>query len=1279
MTMKMNETAIKRIFVEKKKPFDIEAKALFDDIRGNLGIKSLEGLRVLNRYDIPGITDEEYNGARCTILSEPPVDMVYDQNLALENNEFPIAVEYLPGQYDQRADSAAQCIQIITRKQKPLICAARVIILKGKSISTDDITRIKEYLINPVDSREAKLEIPQTLQMNFTAPPDVETVKDFIYFSINRLEEFRSDQKLAMSLQDLEFCQSYFKNEEKRDPTITEIKVLDTYWSDHCRHTTFQAQLENIEFDDSPLMGPIKKAFEKYLEAYDLVYPDKAAKRDICLMNIATMSMKELKKKGILTDMEISGEVNACSIIREVDVDGKREEWLVMFKNETHNHPTEIEPFGGAATCLGGAIRDPLSGRAYVYQAMRVTGCANPLRKVEDTIPGKLPQRKITTEAAHGYSSYGNQIGVPTGMVWELYHDGYMAKRMEVGAVIGAVPRKNILREEPERGDAILLVGGRTGRDGIGGATGSSKEHTEDSIYTAGAEVQKGNAPEERKLQRLFRNREVCKIIKKSNDFGAGGVSVAVGELADGLEITLDNVPKKYEGLDGTELAISESQERMAVVISPVNLEKFKRLAGEENLEATEIATVTGDKRLKMTWRNRWIVNLKRDFIDTHGVRQKTDVHVSAPSESRADIFFLKTSQDVEKALKQNNLAEAWMENLKDLNTAGQQGLGERFDSSVGGGMVLMPFGGKYQRSPIEAMSAKIPVFSGDTATVSLMSYGFNPDLSSWSPFHGAVYSVVEAACRITAAGGNYQTTRATLQEYFEKLGNDKKRWGKPFSALLGAYHALTELQIPAIGGKDSMSGSFMNLDVPPTLITFAVDTTHACCVTSPEFKKPGSIVVYIPMPMDEQFLPCFDTLRKNLAHIRQWIEKGLILSAQTVRNGGIAAAISKMTFGNHIGFEFDPGFESQALFTPAYGSFLLEIDETCGGKIPGLFQGVEFKIMGRTVSEPVIRFADTGISIALQKALSAWQSTFEEVFPTHLSESKSNETIKRVPAIYTNRNTARPGQKFAQPRVLITVFPGTNCEYETQAAFERAGAVCETFVFRNLTPTDIEESLDMLKAKIQQSQVVVIPGGFSAGDEPEGSGKFIAAVFRNPWIKEAVTKLLKERDGLMLGICNGFQALIKLGLVPYGEIRDMDEGSPTLTFNQIGRHMNRMVRTKVVSVLSPWFIHHEVGEVHIIPSSHGEGRFIAPCEVMDGLMKKGQMATQYVDVDGNPTMDILFNPNGSMNAIEGITSPDGRILGKMAHTERISSYVAVNVPGNKNQRLFESGVSYFK
>lgn len=1270
----MKDKKIRRIYVEKKAPFITEAESLLQDLKTSLGIGGLTGVRVVNRYDISGITSQEYAAARTTIFSEPPVDKVYDEELPLSETETVIAVEYLPGQYDQRADSAAQCIQITTLGQKPVIAAARLMVLQTESPPTaGDLEKIKNYLINPVDSREARLEKPGSLQLDYAVPDDVDRVNGFTGFNEERLEEFRIAQGLAMSLQDLAFCRDYFRDTEARDPFITEIKLLDTYWSDHCRHTTFQTRIREVDFQDSPLTAPIRDTYQEYLDAYLRVHAGTAKENDIdtCLMNIATMSMKALKKSGRLEDMEVSGEVNACSIIRDVTVDGKKEEWLVMFKNETHNHPTEIEPYGGAATCLGGAIRDPLSGRAFVYQAMRVTGSGNPLIPIRDTLPGKLPQRKITTEAAHGYSSYGNQIGVPTGQVTEIYHDGYVAKRMEVGAVMGAVPRKNVLREEPVPGDVILLVGGRTGRDGIGGATGSSKEHTEDSIHTAGAEVQKGNPPEERKLQRLYRNPDAAKLIKKSNDFGAGGVSVAIGELADGLEIFLDRVPKKYEGLDGTELAISESQERMAVVVTPQDAETFIKLAHAENLEAVVVARVTQEKRLKMVWRDTEIVNIGRDFIDTNGVRQETGVTVIAPTRPEPFSVF---SESVANAVAAGDLKTAWIGNLTDLNTGSQRGLVERFDSNVGGLTVLMPFGGAHQHTPTEAMAAKVPVLNGETTTATLMSFGFNPQISTWSPFHGAVYAVVEAVAKIVATGGQYHSIRTSLQEYFEKPGQDKTRWGKPFSALLGAFHAMNKLGIAAIGGKDSMSGTFKDLDVPPTLICFAVDTTETDRVTSPEFKKTGSTAVYIKLPKDNAHMPRFDLLKRYYSRISLLMEVGNILAARTVRNGGIAAAVSEMVFGNKIGIQLTASIDTAEWFTADYGSFILEIDGS-EADVGRMLKGIDHTILGHTIAQPVIRLEKAGAEIPIGDALSAWESVLEPVFPTGVKA----DDPQPVAEIYSRRNTRRPAVRIAKPRVLIPIFPGTNSEYESQHVFEKAGAVVDTLVLRNLTPTDIDQSLQELKKRIDAAQIVWLVGGFSAGDEPEGSGKFISAVFRNPHVKDAVTSLLNERDGLMLGVCNGFQALVKLGLVPYGEIRDLEETSPTLTFNRIGRHMSRMVHTKVVSVKSPWFIKHEPGETYVIPVSHGEGRFVATPAVIQQLTDNGQIATQYVDMEGNPSMHDLFNPNGSVNAIEGIASPDGRVLGKMGHAERVTSDVALNIPGNKYMKLCESGVAYFE
>ncbi len=1253
---------IKRLFVEKKEEFNINAEQLLFDLQENLGISGLKNIHILNRYDISEIKDKEYAIARNTIFSEPPVDYVFDEEL-VSNQARILAIEYLPGQYDQRADSAAQCIQIITLGKRPTIQNARVYVFEG-NISEDDYLKIKNYLINPVDSRPAALTKPESLVLDFHKPTPVKTMRRFIDHSLDELKELHLELALAMSLEDLQFCQQYFNETEARDPSLTEIKLLDTYWSDHCRHTTFDTIIEDIKMEDSPLTSPHKEALALFTKVNKRIYP--ADKQEISLMKLATMSMKELRKSGEMSDMEISGEVNACSIIRPVKVDGQDEEWIIMFKNETHNHPTEIEPFGGAATCLGGAIRDPLSGRAYVYQAMRVTGSGDPRTPIEKTLAGKLPQRKITTEAAHGFSSYGNQIGLATGLVHEFYHPGYVAKRMEVGAVVGAVAKKNIVREEPMVGDVILLVGGKTGRDGIGGATGSSKEHTEESISTAGSEVQKGNPPEERKLQRLFRRAEVCRLIKKSNDFGAGGVSVAIGELADGLDINLDRIPKKYEGLDGTELALSESQERMAVVISAESVNQFRIFAEEENLEAIEIAQVTAENRLKMVWQGQSIVNISRDFLNSNGVRQKTNIKVQAPI---AEENFFNQHPRI-KNCEETAVKKAWLKNLRNLNVANQKGLIERFDSTIGAGSILLPFGGVYQHSPSQAMVAKIPVRGQNASTGTVMSFGFNPHLSSWSPFHGAVFAVVEAVAKIVAAGGDYTTVRLSLQEYFEKLGKEEIRWGKPFSALLGAYYTLNQLRIAAIGGKDSMSGSFNELDVPPTLIAFALTTLPVDKVVSTDFKKRASNVVYVQIPRDQQEMPDFDILKTNYSRIHNLIQQGKVLASFTVGYGGLAAAISKMSVGNRVGFKFNPRFNPASLFAPDYGSILLEIDEH--EDLDSLFSGVDYQLIGYTQSAPSITINNS--SIDLDEAYQHWTKPLELVFPTRSKEAGAEVmTINHV-----KRTKRQPAIKIARPRVVIPAFPGTNCEYDTEDAFNRAGAIAETVVFRNLRPEAITESLAVLRKKISNSQIVALPGGFSSGDEPDGSGKFIAAVFRNPEIAEAVMELLNNRDGLILGICNGFQALVKLGLLPYGEIRQINENDPTLTFNTIGRHVAKMVQTKVVSTLSPWFLLSDPGDIHSVAISHGEGRFVAEPQVLDGLVKGGQIATQYVDLGGNPTYNSEFNPNGSWQAVEGITCPEGRILGKMGHSERMVPWVASNIPGNKDQKLFKSGVGYF-
>jgi phosphoribosylformylglycinamidine synthase len=1252
---------VKRIFVEKEAGFNIEAQGLYEDLRTNLGIQGLKSVRIVNRYDIEGMSEEEYAQARDVVFCEPPVDHLYEESLAAEPDQRIFAIEYLPGQYDQRADSAAQCVQIITRRDKPVIRVAKLVVLEG-DISEEQFQRIKEYCINPVESREASLDKPVSLDLAYEVPDDVAVVKGFTSMNQMKLKSFWESMGFAMTLEDLKFCREYFAGEEHRDPTMTELKVIDTYWSDHCRHTTFLTGINNVEFEKGFYTDVLKSAYDRYQKARSFVYTEKTKQES--LMDIATIAMKKMKKQGLLKDLDESDEINACSISVNVDVDGKEQEWLVMFKNETHNHPTEIEPFGGAATCLGGAIRDPLSGRSYVYQAMRVTGSGDPRTPVEKTIPGKLPQRKITTGAAAGYSSYGNQIGLATGQVAEVYHPGYVAKRMEIGAVIGAAPKENIVRCMPEPGDVVILLGGQTGRDGCGGATGSSKAHTEESLSSCGAEVQKGNPPTERKIQRLFRDPQVTRMIKKCNDFGAGGVSVAIGELAPGLDINLDVIPKKYEGLDGTELAISESQERMAVVLAPEHTDLFIQAARKENLEATIVAEVKGTNRLRMIWRGKGIVDINRDFLDTNGMEQYTDVYVSSPS--LEDSYFNKQLCRQEQC----TLKERWLNNLQSLNVCSQRGLAERFDSTIGAGTVLMPFGGKYQLTPAEGMAAKIPVRNGETNTATLMTFGFNPAIASWSPFHGAVYAVLEAVARITAMGGDYRKVRLTLQEYFERLGSDPKKWGKPFSALLGALYAQEMLGIPAIGGKDSMSGTFEDLAVPPTLTAFAVCTANADSILSPEFKSADSKVILVRLNLDDNHLPNFDQLERNYTLIHRLVREKKIAAAHSVRGGGMAEAVSKMCFGSRIGFAFQPMGE-QTLFQPLYGSILLEIPKDEDQTV--LFEGMDHTLIGYTQEREVISVNQ--VEIPLEQAQKAWESPLEPIFPSHARESRSEPKLYS----YEKRSSVRPVVTFASPRVFIPVFPGTNCEYDSARAFEKAGGRPDVMVVRNLTSREIEDSLKEMAQRIGQAQIIMIPGGFSGGDEPDGSGKFIAAAFRNPWVKHAVMELLQQRDGLILGICNGFQALIKLGLVPYGEIREIDDDSPTLTFNTIGKHVSRLVRTRVASVLSPWLSHSKVGEIHTIPISHGEGRFIADRRLLEAMAASGQIATQYVDSAGNPARDPICNPNGSIDAIEGITSPDGRVFGKMGHSERIGNHVAKNVPGNKDQLIFQSGVDYFK
>lgn len=1245
---------IKRIYVEKKEGCNIEASQLLADIKENLGLTNLTGLRILNRYDVEDIADDVFEAASKTIFSEPPVDYIYNETFEMAEDETAFSMEYLPGQYDQRADSAMQCIQIISGDDKAVVASAKTYVLKGK-LSAEDVEKIKHYCINPVDSREASMEKPATLKMDLTIPTTVETIDGFVDMDEKALLDYRKSLGLAMSEADIIFCQKYFRDTEKRNPTITEIRVIDTYWSDHCRHTTFATHINDVTFEDGKYKNVVENVYKMYLDEKKSLGREQ---KPVCLMDIATTGMRALRAQGKLDNFDESEEINACSIVVPVDVDGVEEDWLVMFKNETHNHPTEIEPFGGAATCLGGAIRDPLSGRSYVYQAMRVTGAGDPTVPVADTLQGKLPQRKIVTSAAHGYSSYGNQIGLATGQVAEIYDEGYVAKRMEIGAVIAAAKKENVIRERPDAGDIIILTGGRTGRDGCGGATGSSKEHNEDSILTCGAEVQKGNAPTERKLQRLFRNPEVSKMIRRCNDFGAGGVSVAIGELADGLEINLDLVPKKYEGLDGTELAISESQERMAVVVKADKADSFIKYANEENLEATVVAKVTDDRRLKMFWNGNDIVNISRDFLDTNGAVQNTDIYVEEPANKP------------EKIENKADLKAQWLENLSQLNVACQKGLVERFDSTIGAGTILMPFGGKNQMTPAEVMAAKIPLLKGETTTGTLMSYGYNPTVAKWSPFHSAVYAVVESVAKIVAGGGDYDSVRLTFQEYFERLGEDSHRWGKPFSALLGAYLAQIELGTAAIGGKDSMSGTFKDLDVPPTLVSFAVDPVKMYNVISPEFKNAGNTIVKVSVSYDENDLPVFDELKKNFVKISELVKESKIVSAATIGVGGIAAAVTKMAFGNDIGAVIN----EEDLFNYNYGSFILEL--ACDkAEAEKLFAGYNFAVIGNTTSEKSI--VANGVTIDLDEALNVWIKPLEKIFPTKYLEEVKKADIEIKPFNVVEKKFS--GKGIAAPRVLIPVFPGNNCEYDTKRAFEKAGAVADTLVVTNLKTQWLEESIDKMVDMIHNSQIIMIPGGFSAGDEPEGSGKFIAAVFRNPKVKEAVMDLLKNRDGLMLGICNGFQALIKLGLVPFGEIRDMEENSPTLTFNTIGRHISCLADTKIVSNKSPWLWNSNVGDIHKVAFSHGEGRFMADEAVIKALAENNQIATQYVDPNGNPTFDIRYNPNGSLYAIEGITSPDGRVLGKMGHSERMGNGVFKNVPGEKDQKIFLSGVQYFK
>ena len=1260
--------AVKRIFVEKRQGFfDIPAQRLCSDLVETFRLTDLRAVRLITRYDIEGLTDEEFAQVRSIVFADPPVDTIYEDTLPFFSDARIFAIEPLPGQFDPTAAAAAECVQLVTQGERPDVRSARVVVLVGKM---DDrvYEQIKAYLINKVESREASLATPATLESRIVLPADVEILKEFNHLSHAELEQFHREQGFAMSEEDLAFVQQYFRDTERRVPTITELRVIDTYWSDHCRHTTFTTAIDAVNIENGPFSLPIFETYQRYMDDRKVLYMD-GKQRDVTLMDIAVIGMKALRAEGKLDDLDESEEINACSIRITVDVDGKDEDWLLMFKNETHNHPTEIEPFGGAATCLGGAIRDPLSGRSYVYQAMRVTGAFDPRTPIEDTLPGKLPQKKITLGAAEGYSSYGNQIGLATGQVREIYHKGYLAKRMEIGAVIGAAPAAQVVRKRPAPGDVIVLLGGRTGRDGIGGATGSSKQHTESSLTTSGAEVQKGNPPTERKIQRLFRNPEVSRMIKRCNDFGAGGVAVAIGELADGLTINLDAVPKKYEGLDGTELAISESQERMAVVLSPKDVPAFLRHADVENLEATEVARVTAEPILVMKWRDKEIVRIARSFLATNGVRQRVRVIVEPPNEKTPYL------QQVPQQVKQvgRELEDMWLANLSDLNVCSQKGLGERFDATVGAASVLMPFGGKYQLTPSEAMVAKLPVRHGETNTASAMAFGFDPDLSTWSPFHGAVYAVVEAVAKIVATGGDACRVRLTLQEYFERLGTDPKKWGKPFAALLGALRAQHELGIPAIGGKDSMSGTFENLNVPPTLVAFAVATMRANEALSPEFKYPGNTVVMVPVPHDAQDLPVFARLNTNFEKVHQLIADKKAFSAISVGRGGIAAAISKMCLGNNLGFKFTSFIQQDDLFKPLYGTLLLEVSPSFD--IAANLAGTGAVEIGKTRDVPsIITELDT---IVLADVKEAYTAPLEKIFPTTVPQVV-RQIDRPTYAPYKQGKIVGSSVKIAKPRVCIPVFPGTNCEYDSARAWERAGAIPEIFVVRNLTPKAVEETVAELAASIRRAQILMLPGGFSGGDEPDGTGKFIAAMFRAPALTEAVQRLLRDQDGLILGICNGFQALLKLGLLPYGKIVDLDENSPTLTYNNIGRHVSQTVRVRVASNLSPWLSGVNVGDTHTIAVSHGEGRFYTDAKTVANMRIRGQIATQYVNEKGEPTLEQPYNPNGSVNAIEGITSPDGRIYGRMAHAERIGENISKNVPGEMNQMIFESGVSYF-
>ena len=1249
--------SVRRVFVEKKPDYAVAAKELRHEIRRYLGIMDVTGVRVLIRYDVENISDDTFEKACSGVFAEPPVDILYREEYPLSEGDRSFSVEFLPGQFDQRADSAEQCLRFIKEDESPVIRTATTYVIEG-NISDDEFDAIRNHCINPVDSREASEEKPETLVSSFEEPADILVFEGFKDMAEDELKKLYDSLGLAMTFKDFLHIQNYYKGEEHRDPTMTEIRVLDTYWSDHCRHTTFSTELKDVQFDDGYYRKPIEDTYREYLKDHSEIFAGREDKF-VCLMDLALMAMRRLKKEGKLADQEESDEINACSIVVPIKVDGVEEEWLINFKNETHNHPTEIEPFGGAATCLGGAIRDPLSGRTYVYQAMRVTGAADPTVSVKDTLKGKLPQKKLVREAAHGYSSYGNQIGLATGLVKEIYHPGYVAKRMEIGAVLGAAPRRAVIRENSDPGDIIILLGGRTGRDGCGGATGSSKVHTEESIETCGAEVQKGNPPTERKIQRLFRREEVSRLIKKCNDFGAGGVSVAIGELADGLRVELDKVPKKYAGLDGTEIAISESQERMAVVVDPKDVDEFMSYAKEENLEATKVAVVTEEPRLVLIWRGKEIVNLSRAFLDTNGAHQETNVEVEMP-EQEGSLF---------RRNEINDVRSAWLNTLADLNVCSQKGLVEMFDGSIGAGSVFMPHGGKYQLTETQTMVAKVPVQKGKTDSVSMMSYGFDPYLSSWSPYHGAVYAVTESIAKIVAAGGDYRKIRFTFQEYFRRMSEDPKRWSQPFASLLGAYAAQIGFGLPSIGGKDSMSGTFQNIDVPPTLVSFAVDMALDKDIITPELKKAGNKLVWLRIEKDEYDLPVYDRVMEQYGKFQEDIRSGRIVSAYALDRHGVIAAVSKMAFGNRMGVKIEHSMDPRDMFAPAFGDIIAEVEDGQVGNLQ-----ITYTVIGEVTDRDSFEYGSTRIGIG--EALGAWTGTLEKVFATKSEESSDSPVEEKL---YNTSDVHICSHKIGQPTVFIPVFPGTNCEYDSTRAFERAGAKVVTKVFRNLDAEDIRSSVSEFEKAIGQAQMIMFPGGFSAGDEPDGSAKFFATAFQNAKIKEAVEKLLNERDGLALGICNGFQALIKLGLVPYGKIMGQTADSPTLTYNTIGRHISKMVYTKVVTNKSPWLAGAELGGVYTNPASHGEGRFVASAEWIKRLFENGQVATQYCDPEGNISMNEEWNVNGSYCAIEGITSPDGRILGKMAHSERRDSSVAINIYGEQDMKIFESGVNYFK